>query len=100
MNIIKFPECNVTYAENQPEYLPLPALKMKDGEIVTCWRLSLRERLKVLFSGKIWLNVLTFDRPLQPLLMSVDKTFSVDTSEGKGENEDGEMGEKKSRHNA
>ena len=73
MDIIKFPECNMTYAENQPEYKLLPALKMEDGEIVTCWELSIRERFKIMFSGKIWLNVLTFNRPLQPLLMSANK---------------------------
>ena len=78
MNIVKFPECNVTYAENQPEYRPLPALKMEDGEIVTCWKPSIRERLKILFSGKIWLNVLTFNKPLQPLLISANKPFQMD----------------------
>ena len=79
MDIIRFPECNVVYAENQPEYRPLPALKMEDGEIVTCWKLSIGERLKILFSGRIWLNVLTFNKPLQPLLMSVNKPFKVIT---------------------
>ena len=75
MKIVKFDECNVTYAENQPEYLPLPALKMADGEIVTCWGLSIRERLRILFSGRIWLSVLTFNKPLQPLLISANKPF-------------------------
>ena len=78
MNIIKFDECNVTYAENQPEYLPLPALKMDDGEIITCWNPSFGERLKILFTGKIWLNVLTFNKPLQPLLMSANKPLHRD----------------------
>lgn len=78
MDIVKFPECNVTYAENQPEYRSLSALKMEDGEIVTCWKPSIRERLKILFSGKIWLNVLTFNKPLQPLLMSANKPFNVE----------------------
>ena len=80
MDIIKFPECNVTYAENQPEYKPLPVLKMEDGEIVTCWKPSTWERLKILFSGRIWLSVLTFNNPLQPLLLSVNKPFKIDTS--------------------
>ncbi|MGE5528072.1 MAG: hypothetical protein ACM3X6_02890 [Patescibacteria group bacterium] len=31
------------------------------------------ERIKVLFSGRMWLNLLTFDQPLQPQLLSVDK---------------------------
>jgi len=78
MDIVKFPECNVTYAENQPEYRPLPALKFEDGEIITCWKPSIRERLKILFSGRIWLGVLTFNKPLQPLLMSANKLFQDD----------------------
>lgn len=73
MNIIKFKECNVTYAEDQPEYLPLPAFKTSDGEVISCWGLSILERLKVLFTGRVWLSVLTFNHPLQPQLMSVKK---------------------------
>ena len=77
MDTIKFPECNATFAENQPEYKSLPALKMEDGEIVTCWKPSIKERLKILFSGKIWLSVLTFNKPLQPLKMSDSKPFKM-----------------------
>jgi hypothetical protein len=73
MDIIKFEECNVIYAEDQPEYRPLPALKMPDGEIITCWRPSILERLKILFTGKIWLSVLTFNQALQPLFLSASK---------------------------
>jgi len=75
MKISKFKECNVVFAKNQPEYLPLPALKMEDGQVISCWKASFRERLKILFVGRIWLNVLTFNQPLQPLLMSVNKPF-------------------------
>lgn len=77
MNILEFPECNVTYAKDQPEYLPLPALKMEDGEIVTCWQPSILERLRILFSGRIWLNILTFNKPLQPLRISATKPFTA-----------------------
>lgn len=73
MNIVKFKECNITFAKNQPEYKPLPALKTEDGKVVTCWKPSVMERLKILFTGKIWLNILTFNEPLQPLLMTVNK---------------------------
>ena len=77
MKIIKFKECNVTYAENQPEYLDLPGLRMPDGELITCWKLSFIERFKVLFMGNLWLSILTFNKPLQPLKMTVDKPFYV-----------------------
>jgi len=80
MGIVKFSECNMTQAKNQPEYRPLLVLKMPDGEIVTCWKPSIWERLKILFIGKIWLKVLTFNEPLQPLLMSANTPFQTDAS--------------------
>ena len=73
MKIIDFKERNVIYAKDQPEYRPLPAFKKSDGEIVTCWRPSIMGRIGILITGKIWLSVLTFNNPLQPLLMSSKK---------------------------
>lgn len=32
----------VVYAKDQPEYLPLPAIRQSDGCIVTRWQMSLR----------------------------------------------------------
>jgi len=58
---------NVIFAENQPEYLPLPAHKTEDGEVTTCWKLSWKERIRALFIGKMYLKTLTFNKPLQPL---------------------------------
>ena len=73
MKPIKFEEVNVTYAEDQPEYLPLPVLKTESGELISCWKLTLMERLRLLFSGKLWLTTLTFNLPLQPLLPTIKK---------------------------
>ena len=71
MDIVKFKECNVTYAENQPEYLSLPAHRTNNGVVTCCWGLSIKERLIVLFTGRVFLKILTFNNPLQPLKMSV-----------------------------
>jgi len=71
MKIVKFNECNVVYAKDQKEYLPLPAHRTKKGEVTSCWKLSLWERLQILFTGKLFLSVLTFNHPLQPQLMSI-----------------------------
>jgi hypothetical protein len=68
MRPIKFPEVNVTFAENQPEYQPLPALREPDGAVTSCWRLGWRERFEVLFSGKLWITALTFNGPPQPIM--------------------------------
>ena len=73
MKAIKFKECNSTYAKNQPEYLPLPAHKSSDGTVTTCWSFSFIERIKILIFGKLFLQILTFNKPLQPLKMSTNK---------------------------
>ena len=75
MNCIEFPEQTVVYAKNQPEYIPLPAHKFNDadGRIAFCWKLTWHERFVVLFTGILWHEVLTFNQPLQPQRMSVDK---------------------------
>jgi len=73
MKPIEFKERNVVYAKDQPEYLSLPAHRMEDGEVITCWKLTLRERLKVLFTGRFWICLLTFNQPLQPVRPDVNK---------------------------
>lgn len=61
---------DVTFAKDQPEYIPLPAIT--DGNYVeTKWRLSWRERLTTALRGNLYLSVLTFGRPLQPVRLSV-----------------------------
>jgi hypothetical protein len=68
---IKIPEGMklVTYAENQPEYLPLPVLQKFDqqGGILITWKLSFIEKMQILFTGRLYQNVLTFYKPLQPI---------------------------------
>ena len=57
----------VTYAKDQPQYIPLPGYRDAEGVILTRWQLSWKERLQALFGGCIWLSVMTFNRPLQPV---------------------------------
>lgn len=76
MKLIQFPEQNVVYAEDQPEYLPLPAHRVKEsleGEIICCWQLSWRELWQVIRTRRIWHSVFTFNLPLQPQLLQVEK---------------------------
>lgn len=68
-----FPEQNTVFAKDQPQYLPLPAYKSEDGEVVTCWKITFGERLKLLFTGRLWWSVLTFNHPLQPQRPGVSK---------------------------
>ena len=72
MEIIDFEGTNCVYAKDQPEYLPFHCYQDEEGCLTSCWKLSFKEKLKVLFSGKVWLQVLTFNKPLQPLRMQAE----------------------------
>lgn len=61
------------YAKNQKEYLPLPAITKINGDILITWKLSLKERIKLLFNGCLYHQVKTFNQPLQPILITVEK---------------------------
>ena len=77
MTPIEFKEQNVVFAKDQPPYQPLPAMvdvNSDQGEVVTCWRLSLSERLRVLFKGNIWMTMMTFHKPVTPVYMSTKKS--------------------------
>lgn len=75
MQPINFKESNVTFAKDQKEYLPLPAYRSREGQVVSCWHLSFWERLRLVFTGRLWITMLTFNHPLQPLRPSVERPF-------------------------
>lgn len=81
MKPIGFEQQNVIYAKDQPEYLPLPAHRTETGQVISCWSLSWRERLKLLLTGKIFCSQLTFNQPLQPVCPHVDSPF-IQTNQG------------------
>ena len=63
----------IVLAKDQPEYIPLPVahIEYSDGvrSMISCYRLTVRERLKILLTGKVWWEQLTFGHPLQPQKM-------------------------------
>lgn len=75
---VKFLQQNCTFAENQPDYFPLPAWH-DDERVITCWKLNMWDRLKVLFCGVVWIHQLNFGRALQPILPTTDFPFKCDT---------------------
>lgn len=84
MKPVYFKEHNVIFAKNQKEYIPLPAFKQINspkGEVVFCHSFSLMERIKILFVGKLWSTVMTFNKDLQPLFMSTLKKDHLVTIE-------------------
>jgi len=83
MKPIEFEGFNIILAKDQPQYLPLPVFlnrKSREGEVVSCWQLTMKERFKILFTGILWLSQWTFFRPLQPIRPSVESPME----EGKG----------------
>ena len=73
MLLTEFPEQTVIIAKDQPEYLPMPAHVAADGVVTCCWRLTLRERLRVLLQGRVWHQIMTFGSQLQPQALAARK---------------------------
>lgn len=74
MKPIKFKGHNMVLAENQKEYQPLPVCdeRSKEGTKVSCWRLSFWERIKLLFTGRLFIAQFTFYQPFHPILPMLD----------------------------
>jgi len=68
----EFKQCNGVFAKNQPQYFPLPVHHVGDeqGRVISCWLCGFRERLRILFTGHVYLSLLTFNHPLQPQRLS------------------------------
>ena len=50
----------------------LPAFKGQ-GQVISCWHLSFWERLKLLFTGRLWFSVIGNDQP--PIWLGVHRPF-------------------------
>ena len=76
MRPITFKGSNATYAEHQPEYnaFPVHHTHNEQGELIGCWSLSFSERIRVLFTGRIWHSMWTFNKPLQPQRLTTRKS--------------------------
>lgn len=83
MKLIEFPEHNTVFAKDQPEYTLLPAYRVPGdvggcGTIAFCWKPSWKDRLAILFGKPLWHEVLTFNHPLQPQKLSIDKPMYLE----------------------
>ena len=74
MKPVPFKFQNFVYKKNSSKYDELPAWKNKGarGEVVSCWKMSFLERLKVLFTGRVWLLAVTHNKPLTPYKMTTN----------------------------
>lgn len=80
MENIKFKECNTVFAKDQKKYKELSAFRDEDGTVITCYKLSFKEIIKIIFTRKIWLGLMTFNKPLQPQLISANKDDLIENN--------------------
>jgi len=80
MKPIEFKGMNTTFAKDQPEYLPLPALVIpeENGMVISCWKFTWKERLRILWTGRMWFSQLAFGQALQPQLPSIECPFELE----------------------
>lgn len=59
MKPVSFDDQNITYTaiEGMPKCGLLPALRTTDNHIISCWKMSLKERFRVIITGTVWLGV-------------------------------------------
>lgn len=76
----------MNFAEDQPEFVTLPGYRTEDGCVLTRWRLTWRERLRVLLTGDLYHWQETYWQGLQPICMTVKKP---DFPKGEGDGKKG-----------
>jgi len=77
MEPIKFKEANCVFGKGQEQYKELPTFydrNTEEGIVVSCYKLTLIERLRVLFKGNIWVGLMTFNKSLQPQILTTKKS--------------------------
>jgi hypothetical protein len=60
----------VIIAKDQPEYRPLPSVCTPDGRVITRWQPSDEERALIAAGEDLYLTILTFNQPMQPILLT------------------------------
>lgn len=70
MKPIQFEGVDIVYGKGQPEYQELPAKQIDKNTVMTCWELSDEDIEQITKERKVWLGIMPFGRPLQPVLLS------------------------------
>jgi hypothetical protein len=71
-----FKQQNAIFAKDQKEYLQLPAhCDTENGTATFSFKLSEEEIKQVIETGTVYLTVLTFNQPLQPIAQSFLNPF-------------------------
>jgi hypothetical protein len=65
----------IVIAKEQHPYAPLHALRIGEpryGVLLTRWQMTWRERLRALVFGEVYLQLMTFNGPVQPVKLTVE----------------------------
>jgi hypothetical protein len=70
----------VVYAKDQPEYIPLRTLRSRtdEGKVMSRWDLTPEQRKAVANGADLFLTLLTFQGPLQPITLAVATDINPD----------------------
>lgn len=68
---VKFKGANFLLKTEQGE---LPMFRNHKGFVLTCWKLNLIERLRLLFTGNLWNLQVTKNKPVQGISFSTRKS--------------------------
>ena len=68
---IEFKESNsvqLGYDDEDKDFVvkDLPSFR-NDIEVISCWKMSLKERLLILLTGKLWARIVTYKQPMQSI---------------------------------
>ncbi|HEY3655458.1 MAG TPA: hypothetical protein VGL34_10845 [Steroidobacteraceae bacterium] len=78
MRLIEFPGHTVVIAKDQPEYFPMPAHISREAVVTCCWRLTARERWRILWRGIVWHQIMTFGDRVQPQILQTERPAELD----------------------
>lgn len=67
--VMEFESLETVFAKDQPEYIPLRALRSPapNGDVLSRWTFTDEQRQAISDGADIFLNVMTFGQPLQPV---------------------------------
>jgi hypothetical protein len=74
MTPCNFEQATHTLAKDQPQYLPLPIHlgHAPEYRMTSCWQLTDEEIEQLVRTRRLWIQVLSFGAPMQPILPSAD----------------------------
>jgi hypothetical protein len=73
----------VVFAEEQPEYIPLRALRSRDGagRVLSRWTPTEEQRAAIAAGADVFLELVTFGAPLQPIRIAISEGSTLDAAQ-------------------